>query len=62
LFEGRVRNYKRSTLARVRATFILCQSPSREAAQLDGFSVDLTNDNNIQSLSLPWKKYKQIAI
>lgn len=35
------------------ATFILCQSPSKEEAQLDGFSLDLTKDTNMQSLSLP---------
>jgi len=28
----------------------MCQSPSREAAQLVGVSVDLTKDTNIHSL------------
>lgn len=41
------------TLARVRATLILCQSPSREDEQFRGFSVDLTKETSMQSLSLP---------
>jgi hypothetical protein len=41
--------------ARVKATLILCQSPSSEEAELLGFSRDLTKDTNMQSLSLPYK-------
>lgn len=41
------------TLARVRATLILCQSPSSEEVQFLGFSLDLTKDTSMQSLSLP---------
>lgn len=41
------------TLARVRATLILCQSPSREDEQFRGFSVDLTKETSMQSLSRP---------
>lgn len=41
------------TLARVRATLILCQSPSKEEVQALEFSLDRTKDNNMQSLSLP---------
>jgi len=43
------------TFARVKATLILCQSPSSEEAELLGFSRDLTKDTNMQSLSLPYK-------
>lgn len=41
------------TLARVKATLILCQSPSSEEPELLGFSLDLTKDTIMQSLSLP---------
>lgn len=44
---------KTLTFARVRATLILCQSPSNVEAELFGFSFDLTNDTRMQSLSLP---------
>lgn len=44
---------RRPTLARVKATLILCQSPSSEDEQFLGFRDDLTNDNITHSLSLP---------
>lgn len=47
------RNNDIPTLARVKATLILCQSPSNDEAQFLGFSLDLTNETSIQSLSLP---------
>lgn len=43
------------TLARVKATLILCQSPSRDEVHALELLLDLTKDTSMQSLSLPWK-------
>lgn len=51
---GKVKAVLTTTFARVRATLIRCQSPRSEEEQSLGFSLDLTNDNSMQSLSRPY--------